>query len=161
MGNSISQQQLVPNSLLECYDKDGQLDIDLLFLYRRKRRADRVDVLEEKLAECLELAEEEMEADKEDHPVRNRRMKANPLMCRNDEGDLVPLRPKGSTWYAIYVESPNLDSDKFHKKFRKRFRTPYSHFLELVDMAKKSDLFKRWLGFDAVGLSLTPVPQME
>jgi hypothetical protein len=69
------------------------------------------------------------------------------LMCRNDKGVLVPLRPKGSTWYAIYVKSPQLDNKKFHQKIRKHFRTPYSHFLELVRMVKESDLFKRWLSF--------------
>jgi hypothetical protein len=118
-------------------------------------------VWEQKLTECLELAEEEMAADKEGYPGRNpRRTKANPLMCRNDEGVLVPLRPKGSTWYAIYVESPQLDNKKFHQKFRKRFRTPYSHFLELVRMVKESDLFKRWLSFDAVGKESSPIELM-
>jgi hypothetical protein len=120
-----------------------------------------VDVWEQKLTECLELSEEEMAADKEGHPGRNpRQTKANPLMYRNDEGILVPLRPKGSTWYAIYVESPQLDNKKFHQKFRKRFRTPYSHFLELVRMVKESDLFKRWLSFDAVGKESSPIKLM-
>jgi hypothetical protein len=36
MGNSISQHRLVPNSLLECFDKDGQFDVDLFMLFRRK-----------------------------------------------------------------------------------------------------------------------------
>jgi hypothetical protein len=70
------------------------------------------------------------------------------------------LRPKGSTWYAIYIESPQLDNKKFHKKFRKRFRTPYSHFLELVRMVKESDVFKRWLSFDAIGKESSPIKLM-
>jgi hypothetical protein len=116
MGNSISQHRPVPNSLLECFDKDGQFDVDLFMLFRRNQSAARVDVWEQKLTECLELAEEEMAADKEGHPGQNpRRTKASPLMCRNDEGVLVPLRPKGSTWYAIYVEPPQLDNKKFHQ----------------------------------------------
>jgi hypothetical protein len=36
MGNSISQHRLVPNSLLECFDKDGQFDVDLFMLFGRK-----------------------------------------------------------------------------------------------------------------------------
>jgi hypothetical protein len=96
-----------------------------------------------KLTECLELAKEEMEADKEGHPGQKPRTRANPLMCRNGKAVLVPLRPKGSPWYAIYVASPKLANKKFHKKFRKGFRTPYNHFFELVGLVKDSELFKR------------------
>jgi hypothetical protein len=71
MGNSISQHRLVPNSLLECFDKDGQFDVDLFMLFQRNQSAARVDVWEQKLTECLELAEEEMAADKEGHPGQN------------------------------------------------------------------------------------------
>jgi hypothetical protein len=39
MGDTISQQRLVPSSLLECFDKDGQFDIELFMLFRRKQRA--------------------------------------------------------------------------------------------------------------------------
>jgi hypothetical protein len=120
-----------------------------------------VDVWKQKIIECLELAKEDMEADKEGHPGQNGRMKANPLMCRNDRGILVPFRPKGNTWYAIYVKSPEIDNKKFHKKFRKCFRTPFGHFLTVGRMANGSDLLKRQcLTFDAVGKKSLPIKLM-
>jgi len=51
MGNSISQQRLVPNSLLECFDREGNFDVKLFFLYE----------WQERLEKCYKLAEEEME----------------------------------------------------------------------------------------------------
>jgi hypothetical protein len=77
-------------------------------------------------------------------------------MCRNDKGVLVPLRPKGSIWYAISVKSFQLDNKKFHK----RFSTPCSHFLELVRIVKESDLFKRWLSFDIAPSKIISVGAM-
>jgi hypothetical protein len=44
--------------------------------------------------------------------------------------------------------------------FRRRFRRPYNEFLELVNMAKESELFQRWLGFDAVGKAAWPTELM-
>jgi hypothetical protein len=57
------------------------------------------------------------------------------------------------------------DNKKFYKKFQKNFRTgfrtPYSHVLELIRMAKDSDLLKRrWLGFNAVGKESLPIRLM-
>jgi hypothetical protein len=93
MGNSISQQRLVPSSLLECSDKDLNFDIDLFSLYRRKQHATRSEVWEQKRAECLELAEEEMEAEGQGRKTRRHNMKTNPLRCRNVQDGLVPLTP--------------------------------------------------------------------
>jgi hypothetical protein len=118
-----------------------------------------VDVWKQKLTDILKLCKEEMEADKEEHPGRNWQMKANPLMRRNDEGILVPLRPKGSTWYVIYVESPALDNNKFRKKFRKHFRNLYSHFFGTHQNGKRFRYFIL-LGFDAVGKESPPIESM-
>jgi hypothetical protein len=104
LGNSISRQQLVPCSLLECVDNDMNFDIDLFSLYRRKQHATRSEVWEQKLAECLELAEAEMEAEGQDRKTRRRRMKTNSLRCRNDQGELTPLTPKMSTWWSLEQE---------------------------------------------------------
>ena len=60
MGNSISRQGLQPTSLLQCFDSNGQFDVELFLLYRRslqKRKA--MDLVEERLVECYELAEDE------------------------------------------------------------------------------------------------------
>ena len=46
------------------------------------------------------------------------------FMTRNEQGILVPMNPKGTSWYLLYVESPMLDCPKFLHKFRLRFRLP-------------------------------------
>ena len=46
--------------------------------------------------------------------------------------------------YNMYVESPFLESPRFHRIFRKRFRMPYRCFQELAAMLAESPLFERW-----------------
>ena len=38
MGNSISSSNVVPRSLIECFNSDGEFDIGLWFLYRSNQR---------------------------------------------------------------------------------------------------------------------------
>ena len=44
----------------------------------------------------------------------------------------------------MYIESPDLENDRFQKRFRLRFRLPYNSFKELLSMAEQSPLFDRW-----------------
>ena len=62
MGNSISNQRLVPNTLIECFNRDGEFDFELYLLFKRDERArESTDELDEQLTLCYELVEEEME----------------------------------------------------------------------------------------------------
>ena len=60
----------------------------------------------------------------------------------------------------MYIEFPKLDSDRFHKVFRRRFRMPYNSFRELAAMAADSVIFDRWKPgkYDALGQESTPLP---
>jgi hypothetical protein len=60
------------------------------------------------------------------------------------EGERLKMTPMMSTWYNMYVANPDLDNDRFHFKFRRRFRMPYASYKELVSMANDSELFQRW-----------------
>ena len=37
-----------------------------------------------------------------------------------------------SQWYNYYIKNPPLDDHRFLRKFRIRFRVPYSYFVELA-----------------------------
>jgi hypothetical protein len=60
----------------------------------------------------------------------------------------------------MYVESPFLESPRFHRIFRKRFRMPYRCFQELAAMLAESPLFERWRDgkADAFDRPTTPLP---
>jgi hypothetical protein len=62
--------------------------------------------------------------------------------------------------YNMYVESPFLESPRFHRIFRKRFRMPYRCFQELAAMLAESPLFERWRDgkADAFDRPTTPLP---
>jgi len=53
--------------------------------------------------------------------------------------------PQDSMWWKLYVEHPDLQSTKFNRNFRRRFRLPYSEFVQLVKDAKDGAWFPRWM----------------
>ena len=69
------------------------------------------------------------------------------------------LPPRMSNWYGLYIENANIGNQCFEKKFRRRFRMPYTSFLELVELTKGSCLFSRWRddNHDAVGKKPAPI----
>ena len=46
-----------------------------------------------------------------------------------------------TSWFQKYVMNPLPQSDKFLRRFRQRFRLPYSSFLDLVKMCGQSSFF--------------------
>ena len=62
-----------------------------------------------------------------------------------------------SSWFCTYVQSPALHDDKFHQRFRRRFRCSYSSYLKLYDLLIQDDLFLRWQCNDAVGRLPSPL----
>ena len=49
-----------------------------------------------------------------------------------------------TSWFQKYVMNPLPQSDKFLRRFRQRFRLPYSSFLDLVKMCGQSSFFDQW-----------------
>jgi hypothetical protein len=158
MGNSASTLSLTPRTFLACFDEDGNFDEELYWLYRRRNRQHDLDELDCILDDCIYLAETEMREETECGKPRSRRaMKSRYMRTRNDAGDIVPLLPKDTVWYRLYVTTPDLDNPKFHQKFRRRFRLPHDSFCELVTWVREDDLFARWQSFDAVGKESSPL----
>lgn len=90
-----------------------------------------------------------IEETEQDAPQRKKRKKRKGekgvIHYTDEEGVRRVLPPTMSLWYNLYIEHPSLDQPRFHKKFRRRFRMPYNSFLELLEIAKTSPLFGRWL----------------
>jgi hypothetical protein len=91
------------------------------------------------------------------------------MKCRCQSPVMIPCAPliaaalfAGQFHYRhnMYVESPFLDSQRFHRIFRKRFRMPYNCFQELTVMLSESPLFERWREgrVDAFNRPTTPLP---
>ena len=66
------------------------------------------------------------------------------IQYRDIDGVLQTTIPTGTYWYNAYVRSPDLSNEKFHKKFRLRFRLPHSTFVDLHNSLKHHKSFYRW-----------------
>ena len=63
------------------------------------------------------------------------------LRSRNEEGELVPITPRDTQWYINYVSHPQVNNNRFRKKFRRRFRMSYDSYLEHLEDVKECPLF--------------------
>jgi hypothetical protein len=151
---------------LECDEDgdDGWKDAD-------QKLMDFWDRTEEDSARFLESLiwdeSEDEEESIEPRPKRVRTSKKVQFFRYNEQGERVSMTPLESTWYTLYVVSPNLEEEKFHQKFRLRFRMPYPCFVDLLEMVKtKYDedngelYFRRWMSRDATGSLSSPIELM-
>ena len=132
-----------PTSLLRCFD-DGELDLVELSRHMMKQ----ADAVENKLNNILlgnPQDNEEAGDDNEETPPKKRHKRKPILARRNEDGQLEAITPRESWWYMLYVDCPMLDDDRFHKKFRRRFRLPYEQYRELVNDAVEGNWFPRWM----------------
>jgi DDE superfamily endonuclease len=96
-------------------------------------------------------------------PRRHRSKKKEPYLRRDDDGNIVTVEPRHSTWYWMYAAPVNVNTPKFKSQFRRRFRMPHSSFLDLVKMVKEDTnedgilTFGRWQTTDAVGVPASPI----
>jgi len=156
MGNSISSNQLMPTRLLHCFDQDGDFDTELFLLYLRNKKKVK-DPVEERITSALELAEEEMEEHPTTSPRKKRSVQRHDLYVRNEHGEKVPMHPRISPWYAMYVECPSTENLRFQKKFRRRFRLPFSEYEKLLVDVRAHSLFLRWQSLDATKKQASPI----
>ena len=63
----------------------------------------------------------------------------------DESGTYLPLSPKQSCWYRLYVSrDPQNITNRFLAKFRRRFRVPYQQYLNLLDDARREVWFPVW-----------------
>jgi hypothetical protein len=117
-----------PSSLLQCKKKDGYvLDANLFLQYQSQLQEEQqASDYQNQLICSLVLDELDSSAGGEDaQPDPTKRKRS----CKRDDafmtivdGVMVPYTPRTSPWYIWFVLHPRLESPKFNKKFRLRFR---------------------------------------
>ena len=78
-----------------------------------------MDLVEERLVECYELAEDKKNRKSlTSGPRRKRSVKALAACYTRDANrEIVPLSPRGTVWYHYYVLDPPVHDNNFQKKF--------------------------------------------
>ncbi|KAG7345430.1 DDE superfamily endonuclease [Nitzschia inconspicua] len=91
--------------------------------------------------------------------VKKRRGAKGVVYYNGEQGQPVVVPPTRSVWYGMYVEHPQLDSPRFHKRFRRRFRMPYQAYKDHLEELKESPHFERWKEgkTDCVGRPAAPL----
>jgi len=83
-------------------------------------------------------------------PTAKKKRAPRGVLARKDteDGPLEIILPEDSLWYKAYVSIFLMlePESSIAKKFRERFRLPYTNFLQLVASVSKSKLFDRWCG---------------
>jgi DDE superfamily endonuclease len=150
--NRLLQQYLLfaessddrPSSLLECMDSNGFLD-SVKYLEYSARESELEDHLAQLNTDLISsFCPTIRRKTKSMKPRSKRRFKALVPYYFDDDGNKVCLRPRGTFWYMLYVKSPTLDSEKFHHKFRRRFRMSYDQYQRLLAMVRDHETFQRW-----------------
>ena len=102
--------------------------------------------------------QEEPQQQRQELPKKRRRRKG--VAYYVDEAGVRQVLPTTmSSWYCQYLENPQIGNQWFETRFRRRFRLPYTSFVELVELVNSSDFFKRWsqTGHDAIGKKPVPI----
>ena len=157
-----------PTSISKCIGPNGELILDL-YMEFASAEADAHAIshansmqLQQQLAMWSMILEEQEANDDglEGPPQKKRRLPKGVVWYTDEEGVRRVLPPTMSLWYNLYVESANPSNPRFEKSFRRRFRLPYSNYLELVQWAIDSEkYFARWKPgkMDAVGNPCAPI----
>lgn len=129
-----------PESFLDCFDANGDFDQDSFTAFFNSAPE---GSFVRKHFNLFDDAAEEQRQEKTKRTKRKRETRE-----RKD--------PKESTWYRNYVaHSPT--SKKGLKKFRRRFRLPYSSYLRLLRLSRERNWFPRAERKDATGRPGTPL----
>ena len=110
-----------PKRLIDCFDNDGSFnDISYTRYRRRKHNAIATDELNQLVEDCDSIAESELQSIRQSRSRRSCQKRRHHMpMKRNHVGELVPIDPKDTIWWDLYVRSPKLDNRLFLNKFRR------------------------------------------
>ena len=157
-----------PSSLRECEGRDRKVDPELYRQYKEKES----DIEEAERNYFFAMGSQEEQEDTTASSVQksrssksttNKRRKKSCQSLRpyyfDNDGKLKYLLPTETVWYFAYVrhENPIPPQSKLAVKFRRRFRMPYSTYLDLLQQVQAAQEFSRWQGCSAVGVKASPV----
>ena len=151
MGNNISLglSDNRPSSVLDCFNEYFELD-EVKYLFMLDYQLDEQGELQSIIAFINNLSDVD-EGSGEELKEPTPKSVNKPLVHRRDlvTGALIPMTPMEMPWFAEYCSDRDREcSSRFEKKFRRRFRMPYSEFWKLVDIIKNegNGYFDRWMG---------------
>jgi len=148
-----------PSSLVECEGRNRRTDPEKYALYKQKEIE-----LEEVERNCFFAMQETGE--ESEIPQKKAKKKRKKKSCKSlrpyyfdNNGELRFLKPTETVWYYAYVRGSNLPAEgsKLFTKFRRRFRMPYSAYIDLLTRVQSAEEFARWGRKDAVGEKASPV----
>mmetsp|Transcript_25411 Transcript_25411/g.53537 ORF Transcript_25411/g.53537 Transcript_25411/m.53537 type:complete len:114 (-) Transcript_25411:447-788(-) len=107
-----------PKSITDCFQSNGDLDLDRYQAYTRttaeqsrKHLADAIGLpykREDIIFDNDNVNGANTQQEKETKTRRPRYV----LAKRNEDGTVVPILPKESNWWVLYVQSPLTDDDR-------------------------------------------------
>ena len=108
---SFSVKSLRPKRLLDCFDDDGTFNYMSYVRYKRHRSTEEADaVLQQLVEDTFALADEEVVGVKKKRLKCTSDRRGQMPMKRNAAGEMVPIDPRETIWWGLYVESPNLSN---------------------------------------------------
>ena len=60
------------------------------------------------------------------------------------KSNILNVDPLQTVWYIAYLLKPKVGIIRFDRLFRRRFRMPYSSFIDLLNVIKSDHTFRRW-----------------
>ena len=70
-------------------------------------------------------------------------------MVLNEDGTVSPMRAENSSWYCLHFTGAILGDARWRRRFRRRFRVPYSSCIDrlhLINQEELQEYFSRWTG---------------
>ncbi len=142
-------------SIVDCFDASGNMDTQRYLEMMMADDEDDIDMMVEDLLHGDD-DDDEMQHDPST-AEKKKRQKRIILARRTEDGEMEEIPPTESLWWHMYIDCPQIDDPRFLKKFRRRFRLPYTQFTLFVDEAKRENWFPRWMGKDAAGKPSSPL----
>jgi hypothetical protein len=150
----------LPASIADCIDEDGEVISDKY--QDLLAREEELEIAEKEWFDSLQLSSQE-ETTQPPHSKRPkktrsaRNVKSSSSYYFDDNGQVVYLLPTQNYWYLVYVKNPPTMDVLWQKRFRRRFRLPYSEYIVMLKRLDDSGYFKRWYSRDASGVKASPI----
>lgn len=157
----VSFHRQTVKSLLHCIDVDDYIDDNKYFQYIKHKRQKRLEEEEVINNNNVEVLDDDNSINNSTKIKRIRpkrtifRRQINKMRDPNTD-ELIQVTPKMSVWYQTYVNSPDIENNKFIIRFRRRFRCCYSSYQKLLVLIKEDSVFDRWHRHDAIGREPSP-----
>lgn len=135
-----------PSSFLQCLDDEDGLQWTAYSGYIQRKQE-----LYESYGQEMEmylLAASEDSNEETDYSRPKKRTKHQAILEYTDENGIrKELPPTKTPWYLMYVDiDASMQSNRWAKQFRRRFRVPHAEYKEMVAKVRaSSDIFGRWL----------------